>query len=83
MSGWVLNMPYICNAKQLTGFCLIRIFTKKFLPDMLLKYVQIHAKKMYINMKKVVSLKKIHMKIIIVKKFFELSGLGFPCTIMP
>ena len=52
MSGWVLNMPYICNAKQLTGFCLIRIFTKKFLPDMLLKYVQIHAKKMYIKYEK-------------------------------
>ena len=26
----VLNMPFICNAKQLTGFYLIRIFTENF-----------------------------------------------------
>ena len=34
-------------------------------------------------MKKIVPLKKIHKKIIIVKENVELSGLGFPCKIMP
>ena len=58
MFGWVLNMPFICSAKQLIGFCLIRIFARKFLPDMLLKYVQIHAKKIYTKYEKTCVLEK-------------------------
>ena len=81
MFDLVLNMPFICNANQLTGFYLIPIFAKKVFLGRLLILIPIipiiHAKKSTLSMTKFASLKKIHTKIIIVKRNLGLNDLGF------
>ena len=90
MFDWVLNIPFICNANQLTGFYLIRIFTEKFFQRGYwnldfnsynsTKYgSNFTLKKSTLNMEKFASLKKIHTKIIIVKRNLELNDLEFLC----
>ena len=74
----VLNTPFICNANQLTGFYLIQIFTEKLFPFHKI-CSNFTLKKSTLNTTKFASLKKIHTKIIIVKKNIELNDLGFFC----
>ena len=81
MFDLVLNMPFLCNANQLTGFYLIQIFAKKVFLGRLLILIPIipiiHAKKSTLSITKFASLKKIHTKIIIVKRNLGLNYLGF------
>ena len=74
----VLNTPFICNANHLTGFYLIQIFTEKLFPFHKI-CSNFTLKKPTLNTTKVASLKKIHTKIIIVKKNIELNDLGLIC----
>ena len=67
-------------ANQLTGFYLIRIFKENFFPNRLLKSEicsNFTLRKSTLNMTKFASLKKIHTKIIIVKRNIQLNDLGF------
>ena len=89
MFCWVLNMLFLCNTNQLTSFYLIQFFMEVFskqaiqiwilIPIIPQNMVKFHSKKSTLNMTKLASLKKIHMKIIIMKRNIELNDLGFLC----
>ena len=88
MFDLVLNVHFICNANQLTGFYLIQIFTGVFFSKqatefwILILIIPItHAKKSTLNMTNFASFKKIHIKIIIVKRNLELNDLLFSKSI--
>ena len=82
------NTSLICNANQLSGFCLIRIFTQYFFKtgcwnlgfnsNNSTKYIETSfQKKSVINMTKFVSVKKIHTKLIFAKRNFAIMIWDF------
>ena len=55
MSDFVLNTPFICNTNQLTGFHLIKIFSKQAIEIWILILIIpiINAKKIYTKYDKI------------------------------
>ena len=72
MFDWILNMPFISNPNQVTGFYLLQILI------ILKNMFKLHTKNVYPKYTKFASLKKIQRSHIM-KRNLELSDLGFVC----
>ena len=72
MFDWILNMPFISNPNQVTGFYLLQILIS------LQNMFRLHTKNIYTKYTKFASLKKIQRSHIM-KRNLELSDLRFLC----